>query len=78
MSIPPPAGAPTIIRTGRDGYVSAAASRDITGSMTAPAVRLRNRRRGTFMIWKNIEHLLYQVMLLSDHVISILISAMVA
>src|SRR5262245_65611967 len=49
MSTPPPAGKPTIKRTGRVGYACAHAIRDRAGSAAAPAARCRNVRRGSFI-----------------------------
>src|SRR5262249_15905361 len=49
-SYPPPAGAGTIRRTGRDGYACAHATRDTDGSAATPAVRCRNFRRGSFIL----------------------------
>jgi hypothetical protein len=46
---PPPAGNPPMIRTGRDGYVSGLARREMAGRAAAPAARCRNRRRGNLM-----------------------------
>src|SRR6187200_2726897 len=43
-SVPPPAEVATRIRTGRDGYVSATAMRDATGSAARPS---RSSRRAT-------------------------------
>jgi hypothetical protein len=43
-SVPPPAEVATRMRTGRDGYVSATAMRDATGSAARPS---RNSRRFT-------------------------------
>src|SRR5271156_6674502 len=40
-----PAGKPMIMRTGRDGYVSARAIRDTAGIAAAPAARCRKRLR---------------------------------
>src|SRR6516165_2118664 len=42
-------GAPTIKRTGRDGYACAHAMHDNTGSATAAAARCRKFRRGSFI-----------------------------
>src|SRR5205823_2957877 len=49
MSVPPPGASPTMMRTGRAGYVCARAVRARTGSAIAPAVRRRNLRRASFM-----------------------------
>src|ERR1051326_167421 len=45
MSAGPPGGKPETMWIGRDGQVSARASRDASGSAAAPAVRCRKRRR---------------------------------
>src|SRR5262245_9112595 len=50
MSLPPVAGAVTMIRTGRVGYVCAQARRDTAGSAAAPAARCRKFRRGSFIV----------------------------
>src|SRR5262245_36309481 len=49
MSIWPPGGNGTIMRTGRDGKVCSHAIRDTAGSAAAPAARCRNCRRGSFI-----------------------------
>src|ERR1700726_3463034 len=49
-STEPPGAKPTTTRTGRDGYVSAQATREIAGSVTAPAARCRSALREGFII----------------------------
>src|SRR5450631_441387 len=48
-SLAPPAGNPTMMRTGRVGYACARAMHDMVGSAAAPAARCRNWRRGIFI-----------------------------
>src|SRR5215470_8916251 len=50
MSWVPPAAMGTTKRTGRAGYACAQATRDAADSAAAPAVRCRNRRRGSFIL----------------------------
>src|SRR5262245_35718979 len=49
MSVEPAGANGTMMRTGRDGYASAGASRDAAGSAAAPAARCRKFRRGSFI-----------------------------
>src|SRR5262249_42706392 len=49
VSVAPPGGNPTTIRTGRVGYACALARDDISGSTAAPAPRRRSRRRQSFI-----------------------------
>src|SRR3954447_3238513 len=50
MSVAPPAGKPTMMRTGRDGQAWARAIRGIAGNAAAPAAKARNVRRGKSMM----------------------------
>ena len=50
MSVAPPAGKPTMMRTGRDGQACARAMREAAGNAAAPAARLKNVRRRIFMM----------------------------
>jgi hypothetical protein len=48
MSLVPPGAKPTMMRTGRDGWVWAQAKREATRSAVAPAVKCKNSRRARF------------------------------
>ena len=49
MSVAPPAGKPTMMRTGRDGQACARTMREAAGNAATPKARCRNVRRGSFM-----------------------------
>jgi hypothetical protein len=55
-SVGPPAEAGTIIETGRDGYVCAAAERATAESPAALAAIFSHRRRGEFMKFPSRRH----------------------